>query len=572
MNIPYQPAKYYFQQAAKWINKHAIILMLTASIIYFIFVGTLSILDHVGLRTQLNDLGHMEQAIWQVTQGNFSMPLSTPRINTSRFAQHANVIFYFIAPLYALFPHPITLLLLGTAAVSIAGFLLFWLSKLILKNNFIALIFGLSFLLNPLVQETNLYDFHPIVLAFPLFLAIIIFQEQKKWKSYWVCLLLLMFVKENMPSLAIMIGIYVILRSSKVQGILSNLSAIIYWTTLQHITPLLVNIPLNEFTWSRFSYLGDSPVQIIITVIKNPLIILALLASPFKIQYLSYIFLQGGFLAIFSPSAVLWTIPNIAQNFLSSPSSHFQDRITGVYYSGIVITTTYAAAVYGLRTLQYYQPKWVKRFIIVFTLQAILISIIMSPTPYGLLVTWKNFYINYNRQTFKNISDLIPPDASLSTQNNVGAHFASRQTIVKYPQNTKNVDFILLHIKDPTHYDNGLFIRNAGMTLFGTSSGLNISKYYKKLVDKAFNESDFGVLTYSSPWYLLKRGHDQSLNNEAHQTALIDISELCLDITRDKQEYKTIVDATWFHPNKQSTPTNQTADEYCEAYFPAPLQ
>jgi len=524
-----------------WIDKHAALIMITAAVIYFAYVGTLSILDHYGLRTQLSDLGHMEQSIWQVTQGDPAMTLSDPVLNTSRFAQHANVIFYIIAPLYAIFPSPLTLLLLGTPAVATAGVLLFYLARHILKNNLLALLFGAALLANPLVQETNLYDFHPEVLALPLFLATILFQEKRQWTGYWISIVLLMTVKEDMPLLAIAIGLYITVRSSRRQGLLTILSAISYWAVLQHAVSYLTNTPMNQFTWHRFEYLGDTPLETIVTLTKNPLIIPALLSQPAKAQYLLYIFLQGGFLVLLSPLAALWALPNLTQNILDY--SGFQSRLTSVYYSGLVITAMYAAAIYGLRTIKRNCPRLTKSLLIFFVLQVIIVSIAMSPTPYGLLSSWQDFRINYNRQDFIDIISRLPPHASLATQNGPAAHLAARDIIVKYPSDTDAVDYILLHVHDPTNCFNDLFFADSPSVAFPSQT----IKYEKTIISQAFSESDFGILTYIPPWYLFKRGQDKNLNDEAYQSALRDIHKYppyqnrqqpkCNSVTRLKELY-----------------------------------
>lgn len=501
-----------------WIDKHAALIMIIAAVIYFAYVGILSILDHYGLRTQLSDLGHMEQSIWQITQGNLTMPLSDPRLATSRFAQHANVIFYAIAPLYVIFPSPLTLLLLGTAAVAVAGVLIFYLARHILKNNLLALLFGAALLVNPLVQETNLYDFHPEILALPLFLATILFQEKRQWTGYWISIVLLMTVKEDMPLLAIMIGLYVTVRSSRNQGLLTISSAILYWLTLQHVVPYFVDAPSNQFTWDRFKYLGDTPLEAIITLIKNPLIIPALLSQPTKAQYLLYIFLQGGFLALISPLAALWALPNIAQNILDY--SGFQSRLTSVYYSGIVIAAMYAAAIYGLAAVKHH-PRLTKALLTLFILQATALSLAMSPTPYSLLSSWPDFRINYRRQDFLAVTSHLPPHASLATQNGPAAHLAARDTIVKYPFHTAAVDYILLNVHDPTNCFNGLFFADSPSAAFPRQT----VKYEKTIINQAFAEPDFGILYYLPPWYLFKRGQDKTLNDEAYQSALRDVHQ-----------------------------------------------
>ncbi len=500
----------------RWIDKHAAVIMAAIAALYLVYAGALSAMDHFGLRTQLSDLGHMEQAIWQITQGDPAMTQSDPALNLPRMRVHANVIFYLIAPFYALFPSPVTLLLLGTAAVASAGFLFFLLARHVLNSHSLALLFGVAFLANPLVQEANLYDFHPIVLAFPLFLAVLLFQEKRQWAGYWLALLLLLSVKETLLPVAAAIGVYVTIRSSKKHGLITILAAATYFFALSELLPLATGFPVAELQ-PRFDYLGATPKEALVKALTSPGELLGVVLPRDKLTYLAYLAPQGSFLAVLSPLAALWALPPIAFNLLDLLG--FQVRITGAYHSGLVITAAYAAALYGLRFVSRRRPGWSRGLIGLFVLQAAAISLVMSPTPYGLLSSWRDFRLNHDYDKFADIATLIPPRAALSTQNGPAAHLAARDIVVKYPHNTQAVDYILLHVHDPTNCNNGMFFADSPSVAFPSWTG----KYKKETLDPAFAENDFGVLAYRPPWYLFKRGHNRQLNAKAYEKAMKDL-------------------------------------------------
>jgi uncharacterized membrane protein len=63
---------------------------------------------HEGLRTQMDDLGNMAQALWGASRGDWLMTQSNDLdgVLRSRLGVHTNLIFWALAPLYALHPDP----------------------------------------------------------------------------------------------------------------------------------------------------------------------------------------------------------------------------------------------------------------------------------------------------------------------------------------------------------------------------------------------------------------------------------------------------------------------------------
>jgi uncharacterized membrane protein len=500
-----------YQAWVDFTSRQASKIMAGICLAYFAYVGALSVLDHWGLRTQLSDLGHMEQAIWQVTQGRFSMPLSDPLLDTSRYAQHANVIFYLIAPFYSLVPRPEFLLLLGTAAVATAGWLLFLLARRVLKNNLLALLFGASLLLNPLVQEANLYDFHVVTLAMPLLIAAIYSFEQKWWPLYWLSTLLLLTVKEDMIILVCFIGLYAILRRQARLGLFTIIAALSYAIVLLVAVPAFADVEASYLARRRFRNLD-----------ANPLTYLKELADPHALTYLLYLAPQGVFLSVFAPAALLLALPNVAQNVLAA--GEWQTRITEVYYSGIVIAALYTAAVLGYRRLRRQDRVLSPILLALFAAQALGLSLIASPTPYGSTRTWTDFGAYYDKAAMQRILSQIPPGASVATQNNVAAHLARRERIVKYSFYKKATDYIVLHVQDPTSPGDtsDLFYFEAPARRYRGHT----ARYREKMIEAAFREPDFGVVDYAGGWYLLRRGHSRERNEAAYRQALADLPRL----------------------------------------------
>ena len=83
---------------------------------------------------------------------------------------HSSLILFLLAPLFALFRHPITLLVIQSAALGLGALPIFWLARRELQDSRAALACAALYLFHPALGYVNLYEFHPEALCVPLLL------------------------------------------------------------------------------------------------------------------------------------------------------------------------------------------------------------------------------------------------------------------------------------------------------------------------------------------------------------------------------------------------------------------
>jgi hypothetical protein len=84
-------------------------IIITITLLHFITFSTFSILRLYSLKTHMNDLGNMEQAIYNTTKGRFMFTSNIPKegdTTGNRLGGHANFILLLIVPIYKIFPTP----------------------------------------------------------------------------------------------------------------------------------------------------------------------------------------------------------------------------------------------------------------------------------------------------------------------------------------------------------------------------------------------------------------------------------------------------------------------------------
>lgn len=518
---------------SSFVQQHAHEIMVALTVVFVAHFFALGALNHSGLRTQLTDLGHMEQSIWSAAQGDPAMTVSDPGpVTHSRLREHANFIFYLISPLYLVFPSPYLLILLGTVGAGLGGYFLFRLTQSITSSNVIALIFGTALLLNPMVHDTVLYDFHPLVFVVGLVPFVLLMASRRKWTWYWVGLALLLTLKEDIPLLIMAMAPFIFLYHSRKQGVYTFTAAALYWVLILYALPAVTNIPIASYNWYRLGDAGTTPEQAITHFATHPNAIVKTISYP-QINYLLYLAIQAGPLIIFAPLVALIALPNIGQNVLVATS--WQSVITGVYYSGPIITVLYCAAAYGYTHARTRFPRATSTTLRLFVLQVIIFSLALSPAPYSFASSLKDFGSYYDHTAFEHMRTLIPANASLAAQANLAPHFSQRSILVppnmKYP-----TDYALFQIADPAWNDNGLFfLRNKTSLTNGQT----------KYITDYLSDPNYGLIAHEGTFYLFKRGAKHIDTPELQLAIEKDLRNYAVGIGNDRMQYSNIPRGSW---------------------------
>ena len=176
-------------------NRFQILLWL--SILSFVIVFSfLSIKRYRTLNSYYYDLGIMNQVVYNTSRGRFLEMTNQELIkNTSRLAIHFDPILALFAPFYKIYQGP-EILLIGQAIVLGLGALaVFLISRKILKQDLISLIFSLLYLLYFPIQRVSLFDFHAVTLSTTFFLFALYFNLVNKNKFYFLFIFLALLTK-----------------------------------------------------------------------------------------------------------------------------------------------------------------------------------------------------------------------------------------------------------------------------------------------------------------------------------------------------------------------------------------
>ncbi len=481
--------------------------------------------------THAEDLGIMDQAIWNTVHGQWLHQTICNTINdtncsspagVSRFALHFEPILFLVALFYLVLPNPKTLLVLQTLIVASGAFPAFWLARLRLRNEWAGAVIALLYLLYPAQQRATVFDFHAVTFTAALLLFTLYFMYTRRTVWLFVFAILSMACKEEIAGLVFMFGLWSIVfqrrwRSGSVLVLLA-----LVWTGLSFLMLHLFSPLGHSLLTSRYTYLGSNPLKIALTLLTHPSNSL----KNFVLQrdhmlYLRGLLVPAGFLPLLAPWILLLALPTLALNLLSNDPQvysglfHYSAEIVPVLIfatiEAIVLTLWLLQVLSFVWHSQSYGPaqarsvltmlprSWNFNFariahlgLLTLLLGYVLANVIRveylrdNTMPFSPRFQWPQ--TNAHLALAEHFITMIPPAASVSAQSNLVPHISERRNIYLFPYADDEADYIFLDVTSNTIYP-----------FFG-------SPEYIREVKDVILRGHYGIVVAEDGYLLLKRG------------------------------------------------------------------
>jgi len=433
---------------------------------YFIMA---SFLRHDHFYTGRFDLGNMDQTVWNTKEGRifeFTNPDGTETV--SRLAFHADFILILLSPLYLLWDNPKMLLIIQTVVVSLGAIFVYLLSCEVLKKSYklqvtsyklLALALSFSYLMNPSLQWSILYDFHAVTLATTFLLAAFYFLYIKKYLWLILFLVLAGITKEQVWLPVGLLGLFLAIsniknnilniKKHKKEVIIGFLIFIFSLSTFYYLVWHAIpeaSIGNEHFALSYFNSNSDSPSSLIGNILSTPLETISKLLQKDRILYLRGLFDPVGYLALFAPWVLIFPFADLFLNLMSDKPELHQ-----IYYqySAVITPFIYIAVIFGIvnfRTLfKHISVNALSGYIIA---SVIIGGFIHGPLPWTKKANIAMFANHEkNREYISEKLQNIPTQFSISSTNNIGAHLTHREKLYTIPYGMDTADIIAFLIR-----------------------------------------------------------------------------------------------------------------------------
>lgn len=457
--------------------------IITYTVISFLVFFIASSIRHILFNSHGFDLGIFDNGIYLISQGK------TPYVYFRELhilGDHAAWILYFIAPLYYLFPSVYWLFFLQSLASAIAVFPLWHLSKLYNLTDSKAKTICLIYLLYPLIFNINLFDFHPEVIALPLFFTALVAVKLNKLIYFIFSILFILGCKAVLALNITMMGIWLIIfERKKNYGFIAIISGVTWFIIA---TQLIIPSFSGEeaAAVSRYAFLGNSVTEIAFNLILKPQIILSHLFTLANAEYLLLLFLPV--IPVLAWQEMYNLIPAIPTIFLNLITEYQPQKDLVHQYSLPVIPfliLTVIASLANHKTLLHQSTKIRIWSLILFLALAKYVHFFPNGLYLKNLHTWKA-----SNEAIK----LIETKKSVFTAPQFAPHLTHRLILdlaidnINYEQ-VSEFHYILLNLDNPTGYSSVEDIKN--LINFLENSQQFISKYnsdniylFKKVVEQ----------------------------------------------------------------------------------------
>lgn len=298
------------------------------------------------------DLAIFAQATDQALRGNLYSSIR----GMYWLGDHVSLIVFVLAPLYAVVRHPLTLLFLQSATLGLGALPVFGIARRVLGHDGVALSFSALYLLHPAVGYTNLFEFHPEVLATSGLLAAFWALTAGRFGLTLLFTSLALACREDVALVVLGMGLLA-LRSRRPRRFGITLLGLAGFSLVLSFAVFRPAFESAAVEYGRmYDAWGTTPAEIAGNLLRDPLrAVSAFFSSPgspqdelLKRHYWPHMLGPLLFLPLLSPGTLLMALPVLAEHFLSSrPQQHwllFQ-------YTALVTPVFVIAAVQGLANL-----------------------------------------------------------------------------------------------------------------------------------------------------------------------------------------------------------------------------
>jgi len=476
-------------------------LLVLAVLLYAGYFSHLTLLRYHAFEARALDMGNLNQAIWNTAHGNWFRLTNQEANLTNRLGYHVEPILLPIALLYRLHPVPEFLLVLQASVVALGALPLFFLARRRALGDWLGLVFGLAYLLNPTLQAANWLEFHPVTLAPTFLMAAFYFliAGRTGWFAFFA--VLAASCKEEIGLLVFMMGLYAWLALQRRRLGLATMVLALGWSLLA-VLGIQAVVAGGNIHWSRYAYLGETTGAKLVSLVTRPDLVLAQLQKANVFHYFFQLLLPVGFASLLAPEVLLLALPSLAINLLADFAP--MHEVTTLIYAAPVLPFVMLAAVMGIARAREWlataqtQQAAAGQIHAEYTMQGmtgtaaalVLCGALAGQVLWGYLPGGGNdlaLVESEHHRRAQTIFAQIPPDAAVSAQDRLNPHVSGRETVYIFPR-VDDASMILLDTTGPAWPQHPSDLRRS--------------------VDELLAD-DFGIAAADDGYLLLQRGAAQ---------------------------------------------------------------
>ena len=353
------------------------------------------------------DLAIINNVFWNIAHGNgFWSSIQ----GHSYLGDHFTPILFLILPIYYLWQSPEILLILQSLFLGLAAWPIYKISEIKLGKN-LAFWIALLWLINPLVHNINLYEFHFVSFLPFFFLMAFYFYLKKTSLPFFIFIFLSLLIREDISFIVLALAVIILISNLKNKFLIFNSCSLIFITAGWLIISSRIIAHFSPSNFSPFfyyySWLGNASLG---QVLKH-------LATYTNLEMIIGFFLPFLFIPLLKPKWLLLAIIPLGQIVFSAAGGGAQ--VWQMHYAALFLPALVIAFIYSYQQADNFVIKRLNS-------KYLLIFILIISNVY----LWPSFGI-YNFKQIKIAPDLktIGADSSVLASLNYLPNLSSRENI-----------------------------------------------------------------------------------------------------------------------------------------------
>lgn len=396
---------------------------------YTVFFSFFMILKHRAFMTYMFDLGLYAQNLWHI-------------LNMDALPMHYSIMMYPLALLYWFFPSPEMLLVLKSIVVPLGALPLYKFASIKLGDKRVATVISALYLMYPPLHGVSQFDFHLEDFLPLLFIALAYFYEASRPKGFFACLALCLATMEVAPIITLFFGFSLALRSMRFNFTWPHMSLTLKRNFKAKLA--LITVSLSIIAFSAYEAVSSWNIAKHYVSVSCDLSVFSISDVA---RYLSLIYGPVAFFPLTSLSQ-LAVLPWIFFAFTSRSGEflHIYNQ-----YPAFVAPFAFIGLVEALA--RFNSEKKISAWLMAILALSCCVyfaysdPVFVNPYP-AHMPSWPAVTVKAER--LEQIIGLIPPDASVLTQNNLAPHLVNRRELyITLRDNNTLPTFILV---DKSHF------------------------------------------------------------------------------------------------------------------------
>ena len=399
-------------------------LIIPAVIFYILVFSVISLWKLENFHYNSLDLAIINQVFYSSAQGNFFHSSIHP---PNYLGDHVSPILFLLLPFYFFYQSPVTLLILQTAVLALSAWPIYLIGKKIINHNW-GVILSLLWLVNPFVQNINLFEFSFLPFAIFFILFTFYFFEKKDFKSFVIFSLLSLAVREDVALVIFTFGIISLIQKRSLKWITAPLiGSVIYFIAALKLAGLIAPGEHYKFL-IYYSYLGNAPGELLLTLITKPWLILLKLFSLNNIIFTLGLLLPFVFVPLISPTYLMLGLGPFLQLALTQSGGASGFLLT--HYTALLLPALFIGLIYSLKKINNneFTKKYPGLFGLVFSSGVIYAFVALGPLP----TTLSQLNNEAEKEVYREFIKKIPNQTAVSATYSALPSLSSREKIYSF--------------------------------------------------------------------------------------------------------------------------------------------